>query len=105
MVLVTVTPWIEWNHSSINHVIFCAYENADYEIYKDRISTVFFPVSKYHLTIIYIKENSDSVVNVKSDGIGNELCQNSSGLQIYPNFAQNSESESVAENLKELVEK
>ena len=54
-----------------------------------------------------MKENSntDSVVNVKSDEISNELGQNLSGLQIYPNFAQNSESESPAERSKIISRK
>ena len=57
------------------------------------MSTVYFPVSHYHLTNIYMKENSntDCVLNMKSA----EKSQNSSGLQIYPNFDQNSKSELV----------
>ena len=38
--LTTVRLWLESNHSSIDCVIFWANENADYEIYKDLISTV-----------------------------------------------------------------
>ena len=57
------------------------------------------------MTNIYIKQNSDSVVNVKIDEINNELCQNLSGLQIYLNFAQNSESESAAETSKRISRK
>ena len=68
MALATVRLWLESNHSSMS--FSCTYENAVYEIYKDLMSTVYFPVSKYHLTNIYI-------------------------VQIYPNFAQNSESESL----------
>ena len=48
-----------------------------------------------------MKENSntDCVVNVKSIEISNELGQCLPGLQIYPNFAQNGESESLEEDL------
>ena len=62
------------------------------------MSNVYFPVSKYHLTNIYMKENSntDCVINVKSVEISNKLGQSLPGLEIYPNFAQNSESESLA---------
>ena len=107
MVLVTVRLWLESNHSSLDHVIFCTYENADYEIYKDLMSTVYVPVSKYNLTNIYMKENSntDSVANMKSDEISHELGQSLSILQIYPNFAQKSESESVAERSKRISRK
>ena len=44
--------------------------------------TVYFPVSKYHLTNIYMKENSntDYVVNTKSVEISNELSQSFTGL-------------------------
>ena len=44
--LATVTLWLESNHSSVNCVIFCIYENVDYEMYKDLMSTVYCPVSK-----------------------------------------------------------
>ena len=93
MALATVRLWLESNHLSVDH-IFCTYQNADNEIYKYLMSYVYFPVSKYYLTNIYMKENSntDSVVNVKSDKISNKL---GPGLQNYPNFAQNSEPESV----------
>ena len=50
MAIATVRLWLELNHSSIERVIFCTNENEDYEIYKDLMSTVYFPVSKYHLT-------------------------------------------------------
>ena len=53
--LATVRLWLESNHSSVDRVIFCIYVNADYEIYKDLMSTVYFPVSKIHLTDNYIK--------------------------------------------------
>ena len=71
--LATVRLWLESNHSSIDRVIFCANENADYEIYKDLMSTVYFPMSKYHLTNINMKEisNTDCVVNKKSVEISN----------------------------------
>ena len=67
MAIATVRLWLESNHSSIECVIFCANENADYEVYKDLMSTVYFPVLKYHLTNINMKENSntDCVVNKK----------------------------------------
>ena len=66
--------------------------------------TVYFPVLRYHLTNFYIKENSntDSVVNVKSYEISNELGQNISGSQIYLNFAQNSESAFLAERSRRV---
>ena len=38
--LVSARIWLESNHSSVNRVIFCTYENADYEIYKDLMSIV-----------------------------------------------------------------
>ena len=38
--LVSARIWLESNHSSVDRVIFCTYENADYEIYKDLMSTV-----------------------------------------------------------------
>ena len=39
---------------------------------------VYFFVSKYYLNSIYMKEisNTDTFVNVESDGISNELGQN-----------------------------
>ena len=98
MALATVRLWLESNHSSIDHVIFCASENADYEVYNDLMSTVYFPVSKHHLTNINMKEssNTDFAVNNKSAEISNELGQSLLGAQIYPNFGQNSKSESFA---------
>ena len=77
MALATGKYWSGSNHSSINHVIFCIYETADYEIYKDLISTFYSLVSKYNLANIYMKENlnTDFVVNVKSFKISNKLCQ------------------------------
>ena len=71
------------------------------------MSTVYFPVAKCHVTNIYMKENSntDFVLIVESVEISKELIQNLSGLQIYSNFAQNSESESLAESSKKLVAK
>ena len=55
-------------------------------------------MSNYHLTNINMKEssNTDCVVNKKSLGISNELGQSLLGVQIYPNFSQNSEYESFA---------
>ena len=107
MVLATVRLWLESNHSSVDHVTFCTRENADYEIYKDPVSTVYFPVSNYHLTNIYMKENpnTDFVVNWKSVEISNELGESLPGLQIYPNFAQNRESESLGERSKRINSK
>ena len=45
--------------------------------YKYLMSTVYFPVSKYHLTNINMKKssNTDHVVNKKSVEISNELGQ------------------------------
>ena len=67
------------------------------------MSTVYFLVSKYHLTTIYMKENSntDCVVNMKNA----KKSQNLSALQVYPNFAQNSKSESLAERFKRIIRK
>ena len=92
--LATVRLWLESNHSSVDRVIFCIYENADYEIYKDLISTVYLPVSKIHLTDNYMKENSnkDCVVNVKNAEISDELGENLSGWQIYPSTESPGES-------------
>ena len=105
--LATVRLWLESNHSSIDHVILCTFENACDEICKDLMSNVYFPVSKYHFTNIYMKENSntDCVVNVKSDEISNGLGQRLPGLHIYPNFAQNSESESLVKRSKRISSK
>ena len=106
MALATVRLWLESNHSSIDHVIFCTFENADYEIYKDLMSNVYFPVSKYHLTNIYMKENSntDCVVNEKSDEISNELGQIYQDC-IFIQTAQNSKSESLAKRSKRISSK
>ena len=42
MAFATVRLWLGSNHSSIERVIFFStYENQDYEIYKDLMSTVF----------------------------------------------------------------
>ena len=81
----TVTLWLESNHSSVNHVIVCAYENADYEIYKDLMSTVYFPVSKNHSLDNYLKSNWSNycVLNVKNIETSDESGQNLSGCQIY----------------------
>ena len=107
MALATVRLRLESNNSSIDRVIFCTFENADYEIYKNLMSNVYFPVSKYHLTNIYLKENSnaDCAANVKSVEISNKLGQSLSVLQIYPNFTQNSESESLAGRSKRINSK
>ena len=107
MALATVRLWLESNHSSIDQVIFCAFENADYKIYKDLMSSVYFPTSKCYLTNICMKEksNTDCAVNVKSVDISNELGQSLPGLQIYPNFAQNIESESLAGRSKRISSK
>ena len=107
MAIATVRLWLELNHSSIERVIFCTNENEDYEIYKDLMTTVYFPVSKYHLTNINMKEsaNVDCVVNKKSVEISNELGQSLLGVQIYPNFGQNSESESFAGRSKRISSK
>ena len=50
------------------------------------MSTVYFPVTKIHLTDNYLKENSnnDSAVNVKNVEVTDEISQNLSGWQIYP---------------------
>ena len=60
MALATVRLWLESNHSSVDCVTFCTYENADYEIHKDLVSSVYFPGSKYHLTNIYTIEKSNT---------------------------------------------
>ena len=69
------------------------------------MSTVYFPVLKYHFTYINLKEssNTDYVVNVKSVKVSNELDQSLLGEQIFPNFVQNSES--VAGRSKRITSK
>ena len=47
--------------------------------------------------------NTDCVVNVKSVEISIELGQSLPGLQIYPNFAQNSESASLTGRSKRII--
>ena len=71
------------------------------------MSTVYFPVTKYHLTNINMKEssNTDCIVNRKSVEISNELGQSLLRMQIYPNFGQNSESESFAGRSKRIRSK
>ena len=86
MALLIVRLWLESNHSSIDY----------------------FSVPKYHLINIFLKENSNiyCVVDVKGYEISNELSQHLSEIQIYPNFAQNEESQSITEkDPKQLVEK
>ena len=58
-----------------------------------------------NLTNIYMNEssNTDCVVNVKSVEISNELGQSLPGLQIDPNFTQNSESESLTGRSKRII--
>ena len=95
MALITARLWLESNYSSIECVIFCTYEYSYYEIYKDVMYTLYFPVSKCHLTSNHMKEspNNNCVANIKNIENHNKLVQNISGLQIYPNTAQNSKSE------------
>ena len=81
-------------------------------IYIYRNNTVYFPVSKYHLTNIYMKVNSntDCVLNVKSVEVINELGQSQRlGQKLGQRFIQcllkiNSLNLSQ-EDLKELVAK
>ena len=50
MAKANVRLWLESNHSSIDCVVFCTFENEDYEIFfpdYDLLSNVYFPVSKY----------------------------------------------------------
>ena len=91
----------------VDHIIFCTYENTGSEMYRDLMTTVNFPVSKYHLANMLLKENSntDCVVNVKIVEISNELSQSLAGLQTYPNFAQNSKSESFLGRSKRISSK
>ena len=49
--------------------------------------------------------NTDCVVNVESVEISTELGQRLPGLQIYQNFAQNSESEPLAGRSKGICSK
>ena len=87
LALATVRFWqLESNHSSVDRVIFCTHENADYEIHEDLMSTVYFPLSKIQLTDGYMKEssNNDCVVNLKNFEISDEVGQNLSGWQIHP---------------------
>ena len=98
--LATVRLWPESNHFSVDCVIFCTYENADYEINKNLMSSFYFPVSNIHSTDSYMNENSnDCVANVKNFEICDELGQHLSGLQIYPS------TESPKENSKRISEK
>ena len=85
-------------------IIFRANKNADYELYKDLKFTVYCTVSGYYLTNINMKEssNSDCVVNKESVEISNELGQSLQGVQIYPNYGQNSESESLTGRFKRI---
>ena len=53
-------------------------------------------MSNYHLTNINMKESSSTDCVVNSLGTSNELGQMLLGVQIYPNFGQNSEYESFA---------
>ena len=78
MALDTARLWLESNRSSADHVTFCTFENSDYEIYKDLISTVFIPVSKRHLTGNNMKEcpNDNCVANVRNIENHNKLVQN-----------------------------
>ena len=64
-------------------------------------------MSNYHLTNINIKESSNTNcgVNKKSVKISNELGQSLLGVQIYPNFGQNSESKSFAGRSKMISSK
>ena len=82
MAQATVRLWLESNQSLSDHVIFCTFEDADYERYKDLMSIVYFPMTKYYLTNIYTKENSitDCAVNVKRVEISNEPGQSLPGL-------------------------
>ena len=63
------------------------------------MSIVYSPVSKRHLTGNHKKKcsNNNCVENVKNIENHNKLVQNISGLQIYPNTAQRSKSESPRE--------
>ena len=71
------------------------------------MSTAYFPVSKYYLTNINMQEssNADCVVNKKSIEISNELGQKLLEVQIYPNFRQNSKSESFTGRTKRISSK
>ena len=68
------------------------------------MSTVYLPVSKSHLTNIYTKETQIQM-NMESVEISCELGPSLPGLQIYPNFAENSESESLAGRSKRISSK
>ena len=76
--------------------------------------SVYFLALKHHLTNIYMKENAlrkiymkntDFIVNVKRVEIINKLRQSSPGLQIYPNFAENIESEFLTRRSKRISSK
>lgn len=34
--------------TTVNSIILCTYKNADYAVYKDLMSAVYFPISKIH---------------------------------------------------------
>ena len=80
-------------------LFFCTYENSDYEIYKDLMSTVYFPVSKCRFTVNHMQEipKNNCMANVKNIENHNKLVKNISGLQIYLNTIQKSQSESPRE--------
>ena len=50
--LAIVRLMLKSNHSSIDCVVFCTFENADYEICKDLMPIVYFSMPKHHLTDI-----------------------------------------------------
>ena len=103
MALKSARPWLESNHTSVDHVIFCTYENSDYEIYKNLMFNVYFLVPECHLSGNNMKEISNKcVTNVKNIENHNKLVQNISGLQIYPNTAKKKKSESPREASKRI---
>ena len=48
--LSTTRKWLESNHASVDYVIFCTYENYDFDLYDDLMATVYFPVLNNYST-------------------------------------------------------
>ena len=69
--LSTTRNWIESNHVYIDRVIFCTYENDDFNKYKELMPT-YFPVLNNHLT-----DNIDVIT-------GNEYLTSATNVEISP---------------------
>ena len=56
----TVRVWLECNHLSVDRVIFCTYETEDFDIYKDLMSSVYFPVCNNDLSDNTLEKTDDA---------------------------------------------